>query len=142
MKGATMLATLQRLGMIPSFSRPSVSDDHPYSESVFRTLQDTPAYPAKPFVSLAAAREWVQTFVQWSHAVHRPSGLRFVTPAERHGGHERAILAHRQTLYADAKRHHPERWSGAMRHWTPKGAVWLNPNNADRPEKTFLENVA
>ena len=64
MKGATMLATLQRLGIIPSFSRPSVSDDNPYSERVFRTLKYTPTYPAKPFVSLAAAREWVQTFVQ------------------------------------------------------------------------------
>src|SRR5690606_31522882 len=38
MKGATMLATLQRLGIVPSFSRPAVSDDNPYSESLFRTL--------------------------------------------------------------------------------------------------------
>jgi len=98
MKGATMPATLQRLGMIPSCSRPSVSDDHPYSERLFRTRKYTPAYPAKPFVSLAAAREWGQPFVQWDHAVHRHRGIRFVTPAERHGGHERAILAHRQTL--------------------------------------------
>jgi transposase InsO family protein len=29
MKGATMLSTLQRLGVVPSFSRPSVSDDNP-----------------------------------------------------------------------------------------------------------------
>ena len=29
MKGATMLATLQKLGVVPSFSRPSVSDDTP-----------------------------------------------------------------------------------------------------------------
>jgi len=39
MKGATMLATLQELGVIPSFSRPSVSTDNPYSESLFRTLK-------------------------------------------------------------------------------------------------------
>lgn len=142
MKGATMLATLQRLGIVPSFSRPSVSDDNPYSESLFRTLKYTPAYPAKPFVSLLAAREWVQTFVQWYNAVHRHSGIRFVTPAERHGGQERVILANRQAIYTEAKHHHPERWSGPIRNWTPKGAVWLNPDNADRPEKTLLENVA
>lgn len=65
MKGATMLATLQNLGVIPSFSRPSVSDDNPYSESLFRTLKYTPAYPSKPFTSLGAAREWVHTFVHW-----------------------------------------------------------------------------
>jgi putative transposase len=61
MKGAT----LQRLGVMPSFSRPSVSDDKPYSESLFRTLKYPPAYPSKPFASLGAAREWVHRFVQW-----------------------------------------------------------------------------
>src|SRR5690606_33448125 len=48
MKGATMLATLQRLGIVPSFSRPAVSDDNAYSEALFRTLKYSPAYPKKP----------------------------------------------------------------------------------------------
>ena len=52
MKGATMLATLQKLGVVPSFSRPSVSDDNPYSEALFRTLKYTPAYPRKRFEDL------------------------------------------------------------------------------------------
>ena len=39
MKGATMLSTLQRLGVMPSFSRPSVSDDNPFSEALFKTLK-------------------------------------------------------------------------------------------------------
>ena len=56
MKGATMLAKLQWLGVIPSFSRPSVSDDNPFSESLFKTLKYTPAYPGKPVESLQAAR--------------------------------------------------------------------------------------
>jgi putative transposase len=142
MKGATMVATLQRLGIIPSFSRPSVSDDNPYSESLFRTLKYTPAYPAKPFVSLAAARQWVQAFGWWYNEGHRHSGIRFVTPAERHGGHQRKILANRQTIYTEAKRQHPERWSGAIRNWAPAGAAWLNPDKANRPEKKLLENVA
>ena len=33
MKGATLLATLQFLGIVPSFSRPRVSDDNPYSKA-------------------------------------------------------------------------------------------------------------
>ena len=65
MKGATMLATLQTLGVVPSFSRPSVSDDNPYSESLFRTLKYSPAYPNKPFESIVEARQWVHRFVQW-----------------------------------------------------------------------------
>jgi transposase InsO family protein len=52
MKGATMLATLQRLGVIPSFSRPGVSKDNPYSEALFKTLKYSPKYPFKPFDSL------------------------------------------------------------------------------------------
>jgi transposase InsO family protein len=43
MRGATMIATLQWLGVVPSFSRPHVSNDNPYSEALFRTLKHTPA---------------------------------------------------------------------------------------------------
>ncbi len=63
MKGATMLATLQRLGVMPSFSRPSVSNDNPYSESLFKTLKYHPGFPDKPFESLEEARKWVVGFV-------------------------------------------------------------------------------
>ncbi|MCK5919551.1 MAG: IS3 family transposase, partial [Methylococcales bacterium] len=71
MKGATMLATLQKLGVVPSFSRPSVSNDNPYSESLFKTLKYTPAYPTKPFASLDEARKWVMKFVTWYNHSHR-----------------------------------------------------------------------
>ena len=62
MKGATMLATMQKLGVVPSFSRPSVSNDNPYSEALFKTLKYTPAYPSKPFESLDDARQWRVAF--------------------------------------------------------------------------------
>jgi putative transposase len=86
MKGATMLATLQRLGVVPSFSRPSVSDDNPYSEAMFKTLKYSPAYPAKRFADIGQARAWVQRFVNWYNSEHRHSGIRFVTPEQRHAG--------------------------------------------------------
>lgn len=129
MKGATMLATLQRLGVVPSFSRPSVSNDNPYSESLFGTLKYTPAFPSKPFESLAAAREWVQSFVHWYNEKHHHSGIQFVTPAGRHSGAEHEILAKRKAVYEAAKQCHPERWSGETRNWSPVGEVWLNPEN-------------
>ena len=59
MKGSTMLATLQQLGVMPSFSRPSVSNDNPYSESLFKTLKYRPKYPLKPFADVTEARQWV-----------------------------------------------------------------------------------
>jgi putative transposase len=141
MKGATMLATLQRLGVVPSFSRPSVSNDNPYSESLFGTLKYTPAFPAQPFASLAAARAWVHDFVQWYNNAHRHSGIQFVTPAERHRGEDQAILAQRKAVYAAAKQRHPERWSGETRNWTPVGEVWLNPDNS-APEQARISDEA
>jgi len=127
MKGATMLSTLQRLGVVPSFSRPSVSDDNPYSESLFRTLKYTPAYPSKPFASVEEARAWVHRFVQWYNETHRHSAIRYVTPGQRHRGVDVDILEKRKRLYEAAKAKRPERWSGATRNWQPIEEVWLNP---------------
>lgn len=133
MKGATMLATLQRLGVMPSFSRPSVSDDNPYSESLFRTLKYGPGYPSKPFADIAAARQWVHSFVRWYNEEHRHSGTRFVTPAQRHARLDGDLLAQRADVYEAAKRAMPERWRGrAVRNWAPIAEVWLNP---DKPQQ-------
>jgi transposase InsO family protein len=127
MRGSTMIATLQALGIVPSFSRPHVSDDNPYSEALFRTLKHGPAYPRLPFPSLKAATQWVARFVAWYNAEHRHSAIRFVTPDHRHYGDEHRILAKRATLYERARRIKPERWSKDTRNWTPIGAVILNP---------------
>ena len=127
MKGATMLATLQALGVMPSFSRPAVSNDNPYSESLFKTMKYRPAYPQRPFENLMAARQWVGTFVHWYNEEHRHSAIRFVTPAQRHAGLDTALLNKRTELYEAAKMRHPERWSGATRNWHPVTIVHLNP---------------
>ena len=129
MKGATMLATLQELGVVPSFSRPSVSNDNPYSESLFRTLKYRPEYPEKAFEDLPAARSWVHGFVHWYNHEHLHSAIKFVTPAQRHTGEDKAILARRKQVYQQAKLKRPERWSGEIRNWDEIGEVYLNPEN-------------
>ena len=129
MKGATMLATLQELGVSPSFSRPSVSNDNPYSESLFRTLKYRPQYPKKAFEDLLAARTWVQGFVHWYNHEHLHSAIKFVTPEQRHNGEDNGILAKRKQVYQQAKLKHPERWSGDVRNWDQIGEVYLNPEN-------------
>jgi putative transposase len=133
MKGSTMLATLQKLGVVASFSRPRVSDDNPFSEALFRTLKYRPEYPARPFASLREARAWVASFVTWYNTEHRHSAIRFVTPDQRHFGEEKAILRNRRRVYERARRHRPERWARKTRDWTPVGDVHLNPEA--RPEK-------
>lgn len=127
MKGSTMLATLQRLGVVASFSRPRVCDDNPYSEALFRTMKYRPEYPSRPFASLEEARAWVAGFVAWYNTEHLHSAIRFVTPDDRHFGRQEAILENRKAVYEKARRRHPERWAGAIRNWTPAGAVQLNP---------------
>ena len=127
MKGATMLATLQRLGVMPSFSRPSVSNDNPYSESLFKTLKYRPSYPSQAFVDLAAARKWVGSFVDWYNNEHRHSAIRFVTPGQRHANQDQPLLRRRKVIYEAAKARYPQRWSGTTRNWTPVRVVHLNP---------------
>jgi transposase InsO family protein len=127
MRGSTMIATLQWLGIVPSFSRPHVCNDNPYSEALFRTLKHTPAYPRLPFVSGDAARQWVARFVSWYNTEHRHSAIRYVTPDQRHAGADVAILARRHRLYERVRRCTPGRWSGKSRNWAPMGAVVLNP---------------
>ena len=128
MKGETLLATLYRLGIATSYSRPRTSNDNPYSEALFRTCKYCPAYPAQGFASLEEARAWMLGFVDDYNTVHRHSGIRFVTPQQRHDGLDQAILAQRQVLYEQARARHPERWSGALRNWQPITEVWLNPS--------------
>ena len=127
MKGATMLATLQNLGVVPSFSRPSVSNDNPFSEALFRTLKYCPEYPGKPFENIDAAYDWVFVFVPWYNTEHLHSGIRFVTPDDRHFGREEEILNRRKSVYDKARRKNPERWSGETRNWNPVNTVVLNP---------------
>lgn len=131
MKGATMLATLQKLGIIASFNRPSVSNDNPYSESLFKTLKYHHTYPAKPFESIGQARNWVDGFVGWYNNKHLHSSISFVTPNQRHTGEDKVILEQRQKVYMEAKNKNPDRWSGNTRNWKYINSVSLNPDKKD-----------
>jgi transposase InsO family protein len=134
MKGATMLATLQRLGVMPSLSRPSVSNDNPYSEALFKTLKYHPGFPDKPFDTVGEARQWVAGFEHWYDEIHRHSGLKFVTPGQRHRGEDIAVLEQRAALYEVAKAQRPDRWSGPVRDWQPENIVYLNPEKSTKKE--------
>jgi len=131
MKGATMLATLQRLGIVPSFSRPGVSDDNAFSESLFRTMKYVPDYPRQGFDTLDSACAWVADFVDWYNNRHLHSGIGFVTPSDRHVGRDEKILARRRKTYERARSKHPERWAGLCRAWDRPSIVRLNPAETD-----------
>ena len=141
MKGATMLATLQQLGVMPSLSRPSVSNDNPYSESLFKTLKYRPKYPLTPFAKVTDARDWVLGLAEWYNNEHRHSAIRFVTPTQRHEGLDENLLIKRKAVYETARDRHPQRWSGATRNWERIQAVHLNPDKTDAHQKHNSEEV-
>lgn len=136
MKGATMTATLEKLGVIRSFSRPRVSDDNAFVESLFGTQKTRPNYPSGPFKDLEAARAWVAEFVLWYNEEHRHSGISFVTPLQRHTGVHLQLLAHRRRVYAKARRRHPNRWTGNTRSWKAHPVVRLNPRTKTQAAQT------
>jgi len=140
MKGATMLATMHRLGIVPSFSRPRVSDDNAYAEALFRTLKYCPEYPGRGFASVEDARAWVARFVAWYNDQHLHSGIGFVTPTSRHAGLDIELLAHRRTVYAQACRRKPERWSRHPRLWIRPEVVTLIPET-DRISQTRSDRI-
>ena len=127
MKGASMLETLRRLGVTSSFSRPRVSNDNAYAESLFRTCKYRPDYPVNGFATIEDARAWVLSFSRWYNTEHKHSGLKFTTPEQRHTGEATVILEHRQQVYREARARHPNRWSGEIRNWVLPEKVWLNP---------------
>ena len=127
LKATTVLAMLNWLGVKPSYSRPRVSDDNAYAESLFRTAKYRPEFSAKGFADLEAARAWADGFVRWYNFEHRHSSIRYVSPAQRHAGDDHAILAARHALYTHAREQSPARWSGRTRNWSPIGPVTLNP---------------
>lgn len=133
MKGATMLATLENLGVAASFSRPRVSNDNAYAESLFRTCKYRPDYPRKPFADAAAARAWMHRFVQWYNHTHKHSGLKFVTPTQRHSGQAEQLMAKRREVYAAARERVPGRWTRGLRDWELSTEVWLNPERTTVP---------
>ena len=142
MKGETMLAAMQRLGVAHSRSRPAVSNDNPYAESLFKTLKYRPQLPLKPFADLLQARRWVTELVHWYNDEHRHSAIRFVTPAQRHAQTDKAMLHARAAVYEKARHQHPTRWSGNTRNWSFINQVHLNPDKPQTKESEADQKAA
>ena len=140
MRAATLESRLEELGVLRSFSRPRVSNDNPYSESLFRTVKYRPNYPRRPFASTEKACTWVAMFVDWYYHQHRHSGIRFVTPSQRHSREATAISRHRAHVYEQARLRHPRRWSRKTRCWRQPEVIWINPPpiESDAPAATLM----
>jgi len=126
MKGISMLATLYRFGVIPSYSRPRVSNDNAYSEALFKTAKYVPSYPGY-FASLGDAQLWFADFVHWYNTKHRHSAIGYVTPEQRHTGTDKELLHHRNMTLFYARLFRPEIRSH-LKDWVHVTKVVLNAN--------------
>jgi putative transposase len=86
-----------------------VSNENPYSESLFRTAKYRPDYPRLPFDSVETACQWVAVFVDWLNKYIRHSGIKFVTPHQHHSGQAMEICRHRAVGYEQARQRNPRR---------------------------------
>jgi len=112
-----------------------VSNDNAFSESLFHTFKYSPSYPVNGFADIEEAREFYLAFSRWYNLEHKHSGLKFISPVERHTGLDQEIMSNRKVVYELAKARHPERWRGATRNWDLPDVVWLNPVKECEAEK-------
>ena len=109
MTSKTLAELLLDLGVAQSHSRPSISDDNPYSEAQFKTMKYGASYPER-FASIEAARAWMRQFVAWYNHEHKHSGIALLPPEVVHSGRAPAVLAKRQETLDAAYAAHPERF--------------------------------
>lgn len=126
MKGETMLAIMQRLGVATSRSRPAISEDNPYSEALFRTLKYRPELPVKPFDKLMQARCWVSELADFYNHEHRHNAMDSVTPEKPQAQIDIDVLQAQDTVYAAAHKANPYHCSGPTRDWSRIDEVNLN----------------
>jgi transposase InsO family protein len=142
-RAATLESRLEELGVLRSFSRPRVSNDNPYSESLFRTAKYRPDYPRRPFASVQEACQWEEGVVDWYNHRHRHSGIKFVTPHQRHNGEAVEICRRRAVVYEQARQRHPRRWTRSTRCWRQPEEVWINqPPPEIEPDSATLMLVS
>ncbi len=134
MTSKTVKTLLADLGVVRSRSRPHVSNDNPYSESLFKTMKYLPVFPDR-FVSLTHARQFLDEFVNAYNHHHRHTGIGMHTPADVHYGLAEAIDRDRDAALEAARRAHPERF-GTRAIARPnildrEPAAWINQPPAD-----------
>ena len=127
MRSKPVAALLIDLDVARTHSRPHVSDDNPYSESQFKTLEYRPDFPER-FGSLEDARAHCQRFFHWYNHEHRHSGIGLMSPYAVHHGTADALHALRARTLQCAFAAQPLRFKGRLP--TPPAlptAAWINP---------------
>ena len=124
MKHADLMAMLKQLKVAVTRSRPHVSDDNAFIESLFATFKSRMAYP-ESFGSLEDAREFCARFVNWYNTSHRHSSLDSLTPDEVYTGQAERIQSHRNQVLSEAHLRHPNRFGSRRKVFKIPGPAKL-----------------
>ena len=140
MKSTTVGQLLADLGVTKTHSRPHVSNDNPYSESLFKTLKYRPDFP-ECFGCIEDARNFCRDFFNWYNKDHKHSGIAWLTPEDVHYGRVEEVVSKRQIVMDEVYLKIPERFvKGPSIVKKPDNQVWIN-----KPTETvdvFLNNAA
>jgi putative transposase len=109
MRAGSTLQLAQALGITLSYSRPRVSDDNPYSESLFKTVKYHLDFPRR-FRDIQHARDYMAAFYADYNANHRHSGLNYYTPDTVHEGKVKQARQRRQATLNACHARHPHRY--------------------------------
>jgi transposase InsO family protein len=136
MTSKTVAAMLDELGVTRSHSRPRVSNDNPYSESLFKTVKYGPEFPER-FGTLTEARQFMESFTQWYNHEHRHTGLGLHTPADVHYGIAAGKAADRRAVLDTARAAHPDRFGSTTvpKILTLPDSVWINQPKPDSEDQ-------
>lgn len=137
MKSKSVKELLSDLDVRPSYSRPRVSNDNPFSEAGFKTMKYSPDFPAR-FGSLEEAQTFCRDYFAWYNQEHYHTGIALLTPAQVHYGEAEAVLARRQATLDAAFEQAPKQF-GHRRPLVTRlpQTVWIN-----RPAQPVCEASA
>jgi len=131
MRSTTVGQLLADLGVTKTHSRPHVSNDNPYSESLFKTLKYRPDFP-ECFGCIEDARNFCRDFFNWYNKEHKHSGIAWLTPEDVHYGKADEVILKRQILMEAVYKKYPERFvKGVTIIKKPDTKVWINKPQTD-----------
>jgi transposase InsO family protein len=125
MTSKEMVKFVRDAEMVDSYSRAGVSDDNPFSESLFRTIKYFRDFPDF-FENSEEAIKYFEKFFQEYNTIHRHSGIQFITPASRHNGEEEKILNLRNSVIHEFHQKNEHRYSSMPKIYKPILEVKIN----------------
>lgn len=102
MKAKPFMRMLEDLGISQRFARPRTPNDNPYIESHFSIVKGDPQYPGV-FADARAGWTHFSTYFDWYNNERLHGNIGYVTPAQKHRGEDKAILANRERSKKEAR---------------------------------------